>query len=349
MSIYLISNREVLNEHNTERFAVKGKEKALPKFRVAKCTIKDNQKYADYEILNDQYPADYTDVVDAIDDPQKAKELSGTSSMFYDLYNQMITSKGKKSDVLVFIHGFANSFDDNLEHIATLYHTFMNVTNSPIKHLVFIAWPTRNHKVLTYWNDQKDAWETGRLLARVYEKLLDFFVEMFKKHSMENCRNKIHLAAHSMGNQVLASMLQNINKKIYPFFSEILLLHSDVEDNAFENDEPFSKLEKLAERTHVYIHKSDDALFISRFTKNFNKRLGKKGPLNYDSLNNETYVIDVSNLRTGENFKERLFDHWGYKESNTMVNDILEVLKGTDIEHIAKRKKIKNKLFRLEE
>ncbi len=355
MSIYIISNREVITENDTERFKIKGKEKALPTFRVAKCNIPSDdcltQKNckAEYEILEDEFPTNYIDVIDSIKNPEKVSKLKGTSYMFYDLYSQMITEKSKKTDVLVFIHGFANSFDDNLEHIVTLYKTFIQKQDSNIKHLLYISWPTRNHKILTYWNDQKDAWDTGRFLGRLYEKLLDFFVEMFKKHSMLNCESKIHLAAHSMGNQVLASMLQNINKKIYPFISEILLLHSDIENNVFEEGEPFTKLEMLAERTHVYTHKSDDALFISRFTKNFNKRLGKYGPKSIKNLNDETYIVDVTKLKTGESLREKLFDHWGYIESEKEISDIIDVLNGLDIERFKKRKIVREKLYKLEE
>lgn len=345
MSIYIISNREVYSKDGKERFKDNGEEHALPKFRVAEY----NLKKSDYEILPNQYPLNYSDVVDALKDPSKAVTLAGTSKMFYDLYSQMLNIRDQKADVLVFIHGFANSFEDNLNHIKTLHKKFMKQKDSPIKHLLYISWPTRNHKILTYWDDQKDAWETGRVLARVYEKLLDFFVELFKKHNMENCKNKIHLAAHSMGNQVLKSMLQNINCKIYPFFGEVLLLHSDVEDNVFEKGKPFTLLEKLAERTHVYIHKSDDALFVSRYTKNFNKRLGKKGPTNLNNLNDETFVVDVSNLKSGQTLRELAFDHWGYIERDTEIQDILKVLNGDDITEIPNRKKIKDKLYYLEE
>lgn len=349
MSIYLICNRETIKENGKERFKNKGKEHALPKFRVAECKVIDKEKPVDYDILGNQYPLNYNDVIKALDKPSNADSLVGTSKMFYDLYSQMLNDKDKKSDVLVFIHGFANSFNDNLVHISTLYNTFIDREDTSVKHLVYVAWPTRNHKILTYWDDQKDAWETGRVLARVYEKLLDFFVEMFKKNNMENCKNKIHLAAHSMGNQVLKSMLQNMNGEIYPFLGEVLLLHSDVENTVFEKGEPFTKLEKIAERTHVYIHRSDDALFVSRFTKNFNKRLGKKGPKNFNNLNNETFVVDVSRLRSGESLRERLFDHWGYKESKAQIDDIIGVLKGEDVEELTNRNKINDKLFHLVE
>ncbi len=330
MSIYLICNREIEKINGKERFKEKGREHALPKFRVASCIVEDDNVKATYEILDNQYPATYSDIVDVLNEKEKPSSLKGTSKMFYDLYSQMLNSK-EKSDVLVFIHGFANSFSKNLEHIVKLKNTFIK-NGSPVKHLLYIAWPTRNHKIWTYKDDQKDAKITGMVLARIYEKLGDLFEELFRIHEKANCNNKIHLAAHSMGNQVLKHMLECIpERNIHPFLGEILLLHSDVEDTVFEKNQPFTKLEKLAERTHMYIHHSDDALWISRFTKNFNKRLGKKGPANRAILNDETFIVDVTKLKTAESFRERLWDHWGYIERSHEINDIIEVLKGTDV------------------
>jgi esterase/lipase superfamily enzyme len=345
----MICNRETEIINSKERFKNKGKEHALPKFRIAECTVKAGSDMAEYEILGNQYPSDYSHVTDALEDQSKAGSLNGSSLMFYELYSQMLGSKDEKSDCLVFIHGFANSFESNLEHIATLVKTFIK-KGSPVKHLIFVSWPTRNHKILTYKDDQHDAEETGKVLSRVYLKLADFFVILFKIMHRENCENKIHLAAHSMGNQVLKAMLENIpDRKLHPFIGEVLLLHSDVEDTVFEPGQPFTKLEKLAERTHIYIHNSDDALLTSRFTKNFNKRLGKKGPKNRKNLNDETFVIDVTSVKSAESLRQLLWDHWGYIEQKVETDDIIEVLKGQndfDIEN-RKRKNGETKYFYL--
>ena len=138
-----------------------------------------------------------------------------------------------------------------------------------------------------------------------------------KPTHMHTADIKFTLPLTPWGNQVLKHMLMNLHGKLYPFFGEVLLLHSDVEDDVFEPGQPFCKLEALAERTHMYIHKSDDALWISRMTKNFNKRLGKRGPKNLTNLNDETFVIDTTQVPSGDNFKEQKIDHWGiYRKRN---------------------------------
>lgn len=171
---------------------------------------------------------------------------------------------------------------------------------------------------------------------------------MFKKYEQENCKQKIHLMAHSMGNQVLKQMIGNLNEKyIIPFIGEIILLHSDVSSNSFEKEQPFSKLHKLGQRTHVYIHKGDDALTISTTTKNFSKRLGKAGPSNVNDLSQSTFVVDVTGIKYDKlkndsflsRFKNNLIDHWGYMASSQEINDIIKILNGDDERRVPNRKR----------
>ncbi|PKP17591.1 MAG: hypothetical protein CVU05_15265 [Bacteroidetes bacterium HGW-Bacteroidetes-21] len=332
MSIYIVSNRDVINGE----FRNDGKDHAAKSsFRIAVCEgvttdRKSKEKKMTYTMLDDAHPAGYENVIKALKNEVDPKSLMGSEAMFYDLYSQMLNSDDEKSDVLFFIHGFANSFDDELTHIYKLKQLYM-AKGSPVKHMVYLSWPTRGNIALTYWSDQEDARETGLMLNRLYVKLSGFFTDMFEIHKQKRCRNRIHLAAHSMGNQVLKYMLMSIPKeKLFPLFGEVLLLHSDVEDDVFEPGEPFTLLEQLSERTHIYINRSDDALRISHFTKNLNKRLGHKGPKNRDNLNSETFIVDTSELKGSTSLRDRVVDHWLYIDHPSVVKDILEVLKGTD-------------------
>jgi esterase/lipase superfamily enzyme len=134
-------------------------------------------------------------------------------------------------------------------------------------------------------------------------------------------------------------MLESIPfRKLFPLFAEILLLHSDVENTVFNPGQPFTKLEKISKRTHMYIHYSDDALWISRVTKNWKKRLGRRGPQNIDSLNEETFIVDVSEVKSAKSLRERIVDHWGYIETQEEIVDIIEVLKGAPEDKIKGRR-----------
>ncbi len=343
MSIFIISNRAVEKPRGQkERFKEDGREHARPTFRIARAWVPEGDEAADYELISDGFDQDFDRLSKELSKPETAGKSSsqrkGSEALFYELYQAMRQSREKPADVLFFIHGFANAFSDNLAHIAKLKKLFIDPEESPAQHLVYVSWPTRSSKVFTYRDDQRDARATGMVLARLYDKLQDFFRAAFLKQQQPYCGHRIHLACHSMGNQVLMHMLEHLRlPDLEPFFGEVLLLHSDVPNTVFEPGEPFARLEKIAERTHVYMHRSDDALWISRFTKNGNKRLGRKGPRDRSVLPQETFLVDVSNLRQEEALKERVVDHWGYLESPQEIADIQAVLRGEEAQAIELR------------
>ena len=342
MSIYIISNRKVITtKDNKEVFSNDGKEQASPNFRIAECSIK-NDKSISYSLKKDLSDPNYERVIEVINKKLDITELGGTEYMFYDLYQSMRNKP--KSDVLFFIHGFATTHEDELQHILELKKLYMGA-NSNIEHLIYLSWPTSNSYALTYWSDKEDSIITGQNLARLYVKLNKFFYTMFRKYEQDNCKQKIHIMAHSMGNQVLKQMMGSLNEKyIVPFISEIILLHSDVSANSFETGQPFSKLHKLGQRTTIYIHKGDDALSISTTTKNLSKRLGKAGPSNIKELSQSTFIVDVTGINydlVKSNFfsklKNNLVDHWGYLTSSQEIEDIKTILNGEDERRIKDR------------
>jgi esterase/lipase superfamily enzyme len=344
MSIYIISNRVVEKDaKGKDVFSNDGKKAALPTFRIAECKISNNNKNITYSLLEDLTEPDYNKIIQVVEDPKKKDTLGGTEYLFYDLYTSMKASK--KSDVLFFIHGFATSHEEELEHILSLKNLYMGA-NSNVEHMIYVSWPTSNSYALTYWSDKEDSIVTGQTLARIYVKLNKFFYTMFRKYEQDSCQQKIHIMAHSMGNQVLKQMMGTLNEKyIVPFIGEIILLHADVSADSFELSQPFTKLHKLGQRTHIYIHKGDDALTISTTTKNLSKRLGKAGPSNIKELTQSTFIVDVTGVtydRTKKDsflakIKTDLIDHWGYLSSSQEIEDIVKILNGEDERRVEKR------------
>lgn len=334
MSIYIITNRSVSGSRINDV-----DERARPTFRVAKCNVDKENKKVNYSLIPDSYAPGYQEIVNATKSGQDT-QLQGTARMFFDLYNNMISSKEESSDTLFFIHGFNYTFKSTLEHIYELYELYIKPKDSPIEHLVYVSWPTVGNLFLTYWNDQEDAEETGRVLSRLFSKLFGFYIDAFEKGGLERCKHKIHLAAHSMGNQVLKHMLVGIPEtKLFPLFKEVLLLNADVEYDVFEPGKSFSKLGEVSERVHLYIHNSDDALRISRSTKNFKQRLGFKGPKERDILDSSTFIMDTTYGEKPRNKKEKWIDHWGYLNRPDVVEDVKYVLSGMDEDDVPIRKK----------
>lgn len=339
MAIFIVANRETELQNGKLRFKNTPKTKALHDFRVAEFNSKKN----DYKIIADLNEYGYEGVANK----RSARSLTGTAYMFNRIFRA--NTKSVFSDVLVFIHGFNYSFDDNLEQIQKLEKLYMG-KDSNIKHMVYISWPSRG-SLFSYKSDQPDARETGRVLARLFEKLRRFFIDTFDRNNIEPCRNLIHLAAHSMGNQVLYYMLKQLDEsQQMPLFSEVLLLHADAPHDGFEPGQPFTMLEKISERTHVYIHKSDDALWISDNIKGNSKRLGRRGPSDPDLLPPETFVVDCQDVcevlddaSIIDSLKERLIDHYGYLTRPTVIADIKAVLVGVEEDEIYLREPLEHK------
>lgn len=335
MTIYVVTNRV------TSGNVVKsdGKEIARPTFRVGEYDSALNTVVL-YPDMLDPMPnrSSYTDA---------RNRQRGSFKFFEGLGNQLREADAAKqrTDVLMFIHGYNYSFDDSLKHIAQLSDRFMSGT-SPVKHLIYFSWPTLGGRigVNSYMDDQRDSHETGIALSRLF-LVLNEFLRARRAEGFPRCQQRFHLMAHSMGNQVLEFMLRAVPERLlFQLFSEVFLLHADVDSSIYAPGEPFTRLPKLASRTHIYTNREDNALIKSGDLVNSRQRLGFRGPSNLAQLPPETFVVDTTNARNllgnldlFDKIKERTVDHWGYLYRTQVIKDILEVLRGVDEDDITGR------------
>lgn len=358
--IYIVTNRQVDSRTENgvliETLREDGKEKALPVFRIATLELDpSNPKKDRLEVVPDKFVESYAD----LDADLPPEQEVGSRRMFVDLYQRMREAPASKGDTLMFLHGFQYSLPASIEHIRKLHEVYLKPADSPIAHLVYFSWPSCG-ELTEYRDDQEDAVESGRLLGRLCRKTRQFLLEFFGgKEAPRNefCGRRIHLAAHSMGNQVLTHMIREMNdhpQAPFSLFGEVLLLNADADWNVFEPGQPLHRLPEYCDRTHIYNHASDNALWVSQHTKNFVKRLGRLGPSNLDTLPPRTKVVDCSSLtpRSGKaaaaaardsfaatagriagqtesvSARERLFDHWGYLYRREVIQDVKAVLSG---------------------
>jgi esterase/lipase superfamily enzyme len=376
--IYIVTNRRIEtrteNGRTLETIHDSGQEKARPVFRIATLELgRGGPKNDRVELIPDEFVESYDDLADEV----PLGKVFGTRRMFLDLYRQMMDAPAKKGDALVFLHGFQYTFTASREHIRRLSEVYLEPADSPVAHLVYFSWPSAG-SLTEYKDDQEDAIESGKLLGRLFRKTRQFFLEFFgDKADPRNpfCGHRIHLAAHSMGNQVLTQLIHEMNH--YPqvpfsLFGEVLLLNADADWNVFEPDRPLQRLPEYCERTHIYNNASDDALWISQHTKNFMKRLGRHGPSSLDHLPPRTKVVDCTGIKarrgretaavvdktfaaqaaaiTGDRApsRERLMDHWGYLYRPEVMADVKAVLRGEGSTSIRRRTKTPHpNLFKL--
>ncbi len=382
---WIITNREVkrrringkLVEVVTDR-----KRQPLPTFRVA--TFEPWQRGTDpnddkvrnaVTVVPDEDVQNYNDLRNETD----STSLRSSKRMFLEVYNEMCNAPANRGDTLFFLHGFNYSWCDALRHLQRLHEIYVENPKSPIGRIMYFTWPSWG-SLRKYKSDQRIAVESGQLLGRVFAKTVQFYRDFFepKRDSSGNitappfCGHKIHIAAHSMGNQVLEEFLRSIIAFDFfrlSVFGQAIMLAADADWTALEQGQPLHQLPEFADRLHVYNHKSDDALRVSEWTKNAEKRLGRCGPKDLHKIPARSIVVDTSNLRgtpqaatsndpfirTAANVlerddvsaRERMFDHWGYLHRPEIVADICQVLLETSASRISNRDFREQRLYRL--
>jgi esterase/lipase superfamily enzyme len=194
----------------------------------------------DYKILSEPEDYGYSKVLDLLlkekglkNSPIIADNLGGTQRMFYELYKSMVNAGKKSRDVMIFIHGYAYTFDDELKAILDLKKMFIDNKNTPIENIIFISWPASSTVFpLTYFDDKMMSINSGHSLMRLFYLYTQFLKEIFSNKDLVPCNQKIHLVAHSMGNRVLQSMLYSLKtENISRVIDQVILMNADVTVN----------------------------------------------------------------------------------------------------------------------
>lgn len=342
MAIFLITNRTV----NNGVIAADGREAAEPTFRVARYISSNNPAavqplHERYELLGDLSERGYFSLYSA-DSPIPIAERKGTAALFADLYDDMVSTEGF-ADVLFVIHGFNNDLEHNFRHIEQLKCCYIDNPECSIKHIVFLSWPSRG-ALFEYRDDLVDARTTGRQLGAILEKLHRFYVDTFARNNRHRCGQRLHLLAHSMGNQVLSYALQTVeDSQLFQLFEEAVLMNADVDSGALGKHKPLRKIERLANRVHVFTHRNDQALMVSSSTKNSSRRLGRVGP-DRDTQPDNCFVVDTtaaevfSRLSLTERVMADMINHAPYVKREAVIRDLTDIFAGKDHAAIASRR-----------
>lgn len=181
----------------------------------------------------------------------------------------------------VFIHGFKTSFDDAAYRTAQLAYD-LNFEGVPIMY----SWPSKDD-LRAYRDDRKTADWSWRHLQ--------YFVERVAR---ESGALRIHLIAHSMGNELLVNALDGLGRQpeIKPLFDNVVMAAPDVDAKMF-TERNWVGIRDAAKRFTLYASSDDWALRVSRELNRF-VRLGEAG---------ETLVVvpgldtvDASGIDTNE-------------------------------------------------
>ena len=324
---YFVTNRFIDDDNNIDN---KGKQPAQDELRFAVYHFKDLEDDGNYEVLPELDEQMEQAIFENPNDLELRKELA-SEKVFAGTHTNMLDADHSKGDVLFYIHGYNCSFDDSLELIRILHDRYVKDPDSPIKQIVAFCWPS-NGRLREYRDDARDAAESGKTLGRLYNKLAGWFKRQYIYGSFKECNQNIHLLAHSMGHQVLESMVGSLmNQGVKPksFFKEAVCIGADVDYDAFEPHKPLYNLIDFCQRVYIYYHNKDAALTVSENTKNALNRLGKWGCKNSTHIPDDVYQCDITDVADDlGNSREKWFNHWSYYASSQVVDDIQSVFLG---------------------
>jgi esterase/lipase superfamily enzyme len=260
--------------------------------------------------------------------------------VFDQLRQEMIADP---ADLLFFIHGFANTFDDALVKGAHLRKFYGGTAKKGKKlHVMVFSWPSDGKLVApanAYRSDYLDAEISGTAVGRVFLKAAQFVAELPRD---EWCMRRIHVLAHSMGNWALLNALQHVRREAPAvgarMIDQAILAAADAPNDAFESDDKMRALSLLAARVTVYMHPQDLALHISSSLKGNSDRLGKLGPRDPALLPANVTVVNVWNAAPIDpNVDTEHTTHQYYRHNKLVRNDIIDVLHGITDDEIANR------------
>jgi esterase/lipase superfamily enzyme len=235
-------------------------------------------------------------------DPSKHVMLRNVNALASDSFYQHLSdrvSKSKEKEVVVFIHGFNNSFEEAARKMAQLTWD-LQFDGAPILY----SWPSRN-KLLGYTEDEDTVvWTAFHLRA--------FLEELAERSSAR----KIHLIAHSMGNRALTTALQIIAVKRQgnapPLYDQVVLAAPDIGADTMEL--LAREVRPVAKRMTLYASDSDDALILSKYLHGGGLRAGGKDTFLLIAPGIDT--IDASAARTD------FMGHAYFDNSANIITDI---------------------------
>lgn len=225
-----------------------------------------------------------------------------------------------RHEVLVFVHGFAGTFEESVRRTAQIAHD-IRFDGVPIAY----TWPTQGN-ITSYLVDGANAEWTVPYFVR----FLDLLVE-------ESGAEHIHVMAHSMGTRVLAQGLRNymalrgglrrtedghleVGQGETPPFDQVIFAAADLDAEIFERDYvPF--VLAAADRATIYVSTRDVALGLAvRLNGYFRLGQGDLPNVDLDAMR-RIDVVDVTAFDTD------FLGHFYYSQCPRVLDDLAAVLR----------------------
>ena len=330
MKVFVATNRKLEFDSDGEVRELEPDGSCEVRFGMATVEIKKGHR-AVGEKINDS--ARYVSAELLFSDPE--------SGCFYkELASEVNCMKrpDARTSVLVYIHGFPNTFQDSIARSAKLAHIY---SSSSHQYVPFVfSWPA-NLKLNeeNYYKGRSNAVVSGRAAAQVFDRFVDLSASG-KVH--EPPCTDVFLVAHSMGVHMLRNMVQCVQKRDVSVFKAAILVAANEHWKALRKKDQLRPLGSLADQIVVYCHKDDGTLnlgYIAGLYK-FKESLGHRGP---SPGTTERIVADLSTVKCGEILPAGA--HGYHHTSAKVVHDIRQVLDGTPHNEVTNRRLVKSGMW----
>jgi esterase/lipase superfamily enzyme len=239
-----------------------------------------------------------------VTDADFRKQLATLGSNFPAFLDE---ANEKQKHISLFVHGYNTGWDDAAERYGDLCQRLYSGANS-LGALVLYTWPS-NDSVAGYLPDREDARASAPLLADALVTLYDHIVGMQRlaeSDPAKQCKAKISVIAHSMGNYVMQKALAIAAKKLnspqlITLIHQLVMVAADVDNDIFQKDQPDasdgSLMANLCYRIGALYTGLDQVLGASAGVKHFGaRRLGRSGIANRTGVWDNVFDLDVSDL-----------------------------------------------------
>jgi esterase/lipase superfamily enzyme len=217
-------------------------------------------------------------------------------------------------EVLVFVHGYNNSFEDAARRTAQIAYD-LKFRGAPVMY----SWPSQARATLEGYRTD------GQMAGWSEEHLVEFVATLAEQSGAR----RVHLIAHSMGNRIVAGALRRLVEQNpagrIPRFNEVILSAPDVDAEYFKRAIA-PRIVHAADRITIYSSSRDYALKMSRFfNPRARRRLGEGGEnLTVFPEHDNIDVVDATDVETD------LFalNHSYHADSPTVLSDMKLLMQG---------------------
>jgi len=261
-----------------------------------------------------------------------------TATGFAPATRQAILDSGK--NLLVFIHGFANAFENAISRAAYNREWFASsaVAGADMTVIAF-TWPSSGATIAVpphfldgaYRADQARAGSSGVHLAWFFDEIKSLRDAVKQRDPRRRCV----LLAHSMGNFALAAGVQAwfMTRAEAAIFDYAVLAAADEIDKSFELPAGvrLNHLPNLAAGISVYYSLRDVAMYLSQAV-NLTERLGFDGPAHKSNATlyppNRFRSVDCTELKDYNSIVPPDSSHQYYRRSPKARDDIARAFSG---------------------